>query len=284
MCLYPISAYRWTSRVNGLTGVQVYPSGVVKREHWNCLIEPLDLPCGKCLECLSHYSIEWATRCVLEANMHSQNCMLTLTYSVSDGSVHKRDVQLFIKRLRKAIDCKISYFLSGEYGKKGGRPHYHVIVFGWRPSDLEPFFQRDDHIVYKSKFVERVWFGKSKVWADLPRKPGFISVEDVNERSAKYCAKYLQKLNSVPSGATLPFSLVSTKPAIGLYAFEPVMIDRDAVYIHGRSFGLPRYFRRKFGENLEKKRLRTVRGQLLSLTLDDRRERAIQRFGSIVKK
>jgi len=49
-------------------------------------------------------------------------------------SLIKRDVQLFVKRLRKDQDArglaKIRYYLVGEYGDQTKRPHYHAAIFG----------------------------------------------------------------------------------------------------------------------------------------------------------
>lgn len=285
MCLFPARGYRWTCRLTGSTGFQYVGESSylkVRPEHRFHIIEEVSLPCGKCVECLQSYSTEWANRCVLEASLHSSNCMITLTYAVSDGSVHKRDVQLFMKRLRKFVKVPVRFFLSGEYGKKGKRPHYHVIIFGWRPPDLEYFFTRDEHFVYKSKCVSDVWLGKKDdVWKNLPRLAGFISVEDVTYKSAKYCAKYLQKLSDVPNGCELPFTLMSLRPAIGLNAFKPSWIDVGKMYISGREVGIPRYFRRKFGDSYECFKLRQVRSELMFSTLSDRRELAKQRFGVI---
>ncbi|MDE7431015.1 MAG: hypothetical protein K2N34_03755, partial [Lachnospiraceae bacterium] len=83
--------------------------------------------CGSCPECLQEKSSKWALRAVYESREHAFNCMVTLTYDdyiydskgnivgerVSDKSVDKRDVQLFLKRLRKwyssVTDEKIKY-------------------------------------------------------------------------------------------------------------------------------------------------------------------------------
>ena len=47
------------------------------------------------------------------------------------------DVQKFLKRLRKAYKSKLRYFIAGEYGEQTARPHYHMILYGWQPTDLE---------------------------------------------------------------------------------------------------------------------------------------------------
>ena len=93
------------------------------------------VPCGQCIACRINHAKEWATRIYGESRMHDENIFLTLTYDdehlPKDNSVHKDEVQRFMKRLRKAVyPDKVRYFLCGEYGGQFGRPHYHVILFG----------------------------------------------------------------------------------------------------------------------------------------------------------
>ena len=100
----------------------------------------MEVPCRMCMECRLNYTREWAMRICNEANSYDNNCFLTLTFNdehlPNDNSIHKRDLQLFVKRLRKAlVGKKIRYFGCGEYGGKFGRPHYHIIIFNWYPED-----------------------------------------------------------------------------------------------------------------------------------------------------
>jgi hypothetical protein len=44
------------------------------------------------------------------------------------GSLKKKELQNFLKRLRKNAGFTFRYFACGEYGKKG-RPHYHILLF-----------------------------------------------------------------------------------------------------------------------------------------------------------
>lgn len=89
--------------------------------------------CGHCLQCLSVRRQVWTIRLMLEARLHLANCWVTLTYSdeyLPPGSnlshSHVRDL---IKRLRHHVDLR--YYYVGEYGTTYGRPHYHVIFFGF---------------------------------------------------------------------------------------------------------------------------------------------------------
>lgn len=105
------------------------------------------------------------------------------------------DVQKFIKRLRRHLEyvptkkCEkrdhvtrpIRYFCVGEYGSKTYRPHYHIMIFGWKPSDMRFWQDKGDYIVCRSAQIEKLW------------RYGFSTVGDVNAGVAKYCARYVTK-------------------------------------------------------------------------------------------
>lgn len=100
--------------------------------------------CGRCLFCRIKKRNKWTARLILENACHSSSIFVTLTYSneflPSPPSVSKRELQLFLKRLRKALgDKKIRYYACGEYGDTFLRPHYHLIIFGMgnTPEEVE---------------------------------------------------------------------------------------------------------------------------------------------------
>ena len=196
------------------------------------------VPCGKCKECLQEKSKEWAFRIMDEASLNVHNSFITLTYNDEhlppNESVVKRDIQLFLKRLRKQLakdDIRIRYFCCGEYGDLKGRPHYHMIIFGWLPEDLEflKITKRGENI-YRSKFLEKIW------------PLGYVSVGDLTLQSAKYTALYMQKLVKRRPGQDPPFQLMSKAPGIGAGAFDPKMVQTDKVYHAGKYVKLPRYY------------------------------------------
>lgn len=240
MCLYPIKAYR-LSFIDRKSGEEVSQIKIVKDNSKNLSTDyvsyvPLELPCGKCLECQKEYSKIWSFRIMLEAKKHVDNCFLTLTYADNPKTLVKRDLQLFLKRLRRRIEpVKIRFFACGEYGKKGRRPHYHLIIFGWNPHDLEFFFKdKQGNSIYKSKFVSDVW------------QKGFITVGELTQESAKYCAKYMQKLEPRYNVFEVkPFTLMSLKPGIGLDTYlenEDIYLKSDKIYLQGEFCKIPRYF------------------------------------------
>lgn len=197
----------------------------------------IQIPCGKCVGCRLRYSRQWADRCMLELQYHESSYFVTLTYNdkelppINDWydedsgesgqscSLSKRDVQLFIKRLRSnyKYDNHLMYYCAGEYGAKSGRPHYHLIIFGLRLDDLKVYKTNKElqYSLFTSEFLEKTW-GK-----------GFVVVGLVNWDTCAYTARYIMKkqygenadvyktLNIIPE-----FTTMSLKPAIGKRFFE----------------------------------------------------------------
>ena len=146
--------------------------------------------CGKCYYCRKRHALDWARRCTDEADYWKDGCFLTLTYKpakvpIKNGllNLSKRDVQLFLKRLRKEIKCEIAYFFAGEYGSQRGRPHYHAIIFGWSPPDAEYLKKSySGYPLYRSDLLEKLWSNGLC----------FIGL-NFNRDCAAYCAKYCDK-------------------------------------------------------------------------------------------
>ena len=121
--------------------------------------------CRKCLECRQKRANEWAVRCMAEAHNYEHNAFITLTYEKNPITLQKRDLQLFFKRLRKALlGVKIKYFAVGEYGTQRWRPHYHAIIFGYDFPDKYLWSKsKRGNVIYRSNLLEKVWtFGNSQ--------------------------------------------------------------------------------------------------------------------------
>ena len=228
------------------------------------------LPCGKCAECLAQKSLEWSYRIMLESKDYKKNCFITLTYKNNPVTLKKKDYQDFFKRLRKRIG-KFRYFLCGEYGSKGKRPHYHAIIFGWFPEDAEPVLGSD---YYGSKILEEIW------------GLGFVSVGDLTQYDAKYCAKYMQKLQDVGPEVLQPFVSMSLKPGLGYNQFmqhKESYVNSDKIYYQGKYIKLPRYFLKKifdvgdedsnFVSLMNIKKYRDIRSSLVPNTFENFVER-----------
>ena len=188
----------------------------------------VDVPCGQCIGCRLEYSKQWAIRCVNEAQMHEENCFITLTYSdenlPKNNSLRKEDFQKFIKRLRKYISpLKVRYYACGEYGENLNRPHYHALLFGICFRDRVWWSTRDEVRYYRSETLESLW------------PFGFCMLGEVTFESAAYVARYcLKKVKGDNKdrhyGKKEPeFSLMSRRPGIGRTWLEKY---KDDVYPH----------------------------------------------------
>ena len=167
------------------------------------LVEPLQVPCGKCIGCRLDYSRTWADRCVLESLEYDKKLcwFVTLTYDndhliTSERSLltdkntltlYPRDVTLFLKRLRDAWDYRynwqgIRYYLCGEYGSTTARPHYHLLLFNCPIPDLKYSAKntRGD-IHYNSDELTELWGN------------GFICIGELTWETAAYTARYVLK-------------------------------------------------------------------------------------------
>ena len=187
---------------------------------------PTPLACSQCVGCRLERSRQWAVRCMHEASQHEYNSFLTLTWDdkyIVGGetppywtpskwkrylkkkkdvrSVDKRDIKLFMKRLRKANvpenpydkdseeedherwhnENAIRYYSCGEYGEKNRRPHYHVLVFNYYPPDAQLWEIRNGQRYYISESLSRVW------------PFGFVTIGDLTFESAAYVARYIMK-------------------------------------------------------------------------------------------
>jgi len=187
------------------------------------------VPCGKCMSCRVARTREWTVRLYHESGYWSKKSFITLTYDdehmPEDKGIHKRDLQLWLKRLRKEIGKEIKYYACGEYGEKFDRPHYHVIAFGVGVGSLD--------------IVQKTW------------EKGFVKIGTVTKDSIQYVAGYVRKKLSgeaaeVYKGRQGPFQLQSK--AIGLrFALENAEQIKSAlgVTVKGQPAGLPRYYRKK---------------------------------------
>ena len=175
------------------------------------------LPCGKCEYRRKQVADQWATRIELEAKEWDDVIFLTLTYdddhipygeiikgyrSIQSQTVSKRDVQLFIKRLRKAYKKPIKYFLAAEYGGRTKRPHYHAIVFGLKPPDAQWYKNQKGNSYFKSERLQKIW-GKGLIDFS-PAQPGSFAyvacvvfpIPQILEQMAQ--TVYLKVLNLYP--------------------------------------------------------------------------------------
>jgi len=236
-------------------------------------MEPFQVPCGRCLECRLEYARQWAVRCVHEAQMHANNCFITLTYSDEHLKSAKLDYshfQKFMKRLRRSLDLPIGVFVTGEYGEQKKRPHWHAIIFGWSPP--ERVFRYSNHRgdkVFSSPILGPYDNDEVQECRNWPRSPlwtfGKAEFGSVTFESAGYCARYAAKklIHGKDSEHEFhPISKKSNQNAIGkkwIEKFWPDVFNFGQIILpDGSTCGIPRYYIKWLKENKPTEYIRYV--------------------------
>lgn len=237
-CYHPLRARRDASGLRFLTWRAVE---VFERDPELDRSDILLLPCGRCIGCKVERGSTWAMRIMHEASLHDVNSFVTLTYSdehLPYGDVPTldgRDLQLLWKRMRKN-EISFRYFACGEYGSETGRPHYHAILFGWRPELRSQVTSR----TYDSAELAQYWY------------KGGSTVGEVNEATAAYVAQYALKKMYGKRERELgrKHEFITMSKGIGRGWLEKYSSDLDRGYVQTakKKVRLPRYYRQKKGE------------------------------------
>lgn len=203
----------------------------------------MEVPCGKCGNCLKNRKEEWTFRLNVELQNSETAHFVTLTYEdeyvpIQNGTgteiLEKSDLQDFFKRLRyyHAIHSRsqIRYYAVGEYGTNTFRPHYHAIIFNARRSDIE------------------------KAW-----QIGFISYGKVQASSIGYVLGYIASTDnhSVSRGVPKQFAIMSKRPALGhdyLRTHSKWHQDglRNFTSTYGKKGRLARYYKKQIFNDVQK--------------------------------
>lgn len=215
--------------------------------------QPVSVPCGKCIPCLMNKRQEWSFRLEQEFKFSNGALFVTLTYDPkhcpNDGSLNKRHVQLFLKRLRKKDESnRIRYYCVGEYGSYGGRPHYHLLLFSGN----------EQHV--------------RQAWVDSKGDPiGIVHVGSVTSASVAYCTKYIVQPEVCVEGFEKPFCLMSRRYGIGGRYLSDDMVawhrDNEANYSirDGLKVRLSRFYRSKIWYDEQVRSAISEAGKLLVL-------------------
>ncbi len=174
--------------------------------------------CGQCAPCKVNRQRKWLCRLLLEAKHHEHTTLFTThTYRPEEvpicedpetgeelQTLKKQHVQEWLKRLRRMLRTtpwstsstppQVRYYVSGEYGTKTERPHYHAILFG-----------------LDSRYEEMI----KKSWT-----AGFSCVRPAERINIGYTLKYTLKGLSQEDDPQLrgrqpQFALMSKRPPLG---------------------------------------------------------------------
>lgn len=257
-CYYPLKG--WRSRRANPNGKR----SIVFHKNAGFSDQSVEIPCGCCIGCRLEYSRQWAMRCMHEAQMHDNNCFITLTYAdeyLPDyRSLVKKDFQKFMKRLRKKFGAGIRFYACGEYGDQYERPHYHACIFGHDFADKVLWKTRDEISLYVSEALNELW------------PFGFATIGALTFESAAYTARYCVKKHKGKNWKTKydrvdeetgeiitltpEFALMSRKPGIGSTwydEFNPEVFPLDRVVINAREVKPPKFYINKLEKLMPKK-------------------------------
>lgn len=207
----------------------------------------LDVPCGKCFECLRDKQQQWCFRLDVENRLCNNSFFVTFTYddehltfADDEPCLCKRDFQLFMKKLRKHLEPKsLKYYCVGEYGEQyrvltpNGRPHYHALLFYYGSMDRFELHQ----------LIKRLWFFGIAQVLPVTGAQGYVT---------KYVMKFDKREHLVP-----PFSLISQGLGIGyltpsMVKYHQRSLQSFAVKPGGYKITLPRYYKDKIFNSYQK--------------------------------
>lgn len=227
-------------------------------------VRRMPVRCGKCVGCRLDGAKEWAIRCAHEKALHSRSCFVTMTYAPEHlppgGTLVKRHHQLFLKRVRRDLEPgALRFFLCGEYGDNGGRPHYHALLFGIDfPDQVYWCSSPAGEPLYVSDTLHSMW------------GMGQCLIGEITEASAAYVARYaLKKAGSSKdlsryrrvdreTGETWVVAPEYVQMSLGTYPgggiggpwfrrYDEDVFPSDEVVNGGRRSRVPRYYDKLLG-------------------------------------
>lgn len=229
-CYHPIPVWQKRDQ-NGLPEFTKNGKKSLTFNNSNAILSSkFDIPCGQCIGCRQAKSLDWAIRCIHEAKFHEYNYFITLTYNdenlPENGSLCKRDLTLFFKRLRKRLGNGIRYYGVGEYGTNYLRPHYHILLYMLENfQDIVKAYSKD----YKGR-VGKVDFFQSDILDEI-WSHGYCLITDISFNTAAYVARYIHKRHygtnaDAHYGDRIPeFAVMSRRPGIGRKFYDKYRSD-----------------------------------------------------------
>lgn len=242
-------------------------------------------PCGQCLPCRINKVRKWTFRLLLEFLSAKESCWVTLTYNDehlpyvyineksgeifegvhSQGTLHPKHMQDFIKRLRQKLPKKVRYFYCGEYGDHTKRPHYHLCLFGvgqhWKDT------------------IRSAWFAP-----DTKKPIGLLHITELTPENIRYTCGYALKKMTKKSDERLQGAypeFIRCSLGIGKVSIEKIAKSLDCksanLYylthddiprtfnVMDKTYPIDRYTRTKILEYLNRK--------------EDAQEKGLQRYG-----
>lgn len=230
----------------------------------------------------------WKTRLTLEALGHQHTAFVTLTYRndtlpmTPDGlpTLIPRDLCLWLKKLRKAIDRPgMRFYAAGEYSP-AHRPHYHIILYGFQGCLYGKSRYRDGRTIdccAQCDLVRDTW-GKGiietqpGVPAHFAYTAGYVQKKMTSKHDARLEGRY-PEFSRQSNGGRTGLGGLGAGAVKSLAAVSKTRLDTgkaidvaDQVRIDGQKMLLGRYIRNKIRKelNLEEKAPPEVQAQIIA--------------------
>lgn len=228
----------------------------------------IEIPCGECKECKKKRKEMWRLR--IENELLDSKSAIFFTGTFSDEAIEnikkqygveeENDIatkanRLFLERLRKKYDIKLTHWCITELGSKKGRIHIHGIFF----------IKENQDIKYIKDKIKREWnFG----WSYL----GYVD----QGKTINYITKYMLKENE-NFKEFKPKVLASQKIGIGFiernkrfYKYKEedgeIKANTKMEYLDGRETYLIKYYKEKLYTTEERENI------LLSILDENKRK------------
>lgn len=156
-----------------------------------------EYPCLRCASCRASGRSELAQLLKLELACHAQSLFVTLSFAPEHYPRNRSEVKRMFARAVRGVPYRT--FMVMERGDRGGRVHFHLLVFG------QPFLG-------SFEYWDRQWpFGRTSVDIAKSGSPGYL---------ARYILKEYESEALVfhPDGLGEPLKRFPRKPGLGRLA------------------------------------------------------------------
>lgn len=171
----------------------------------NILQDGTEVACRECSLCRERKISDWVGRNIAESKTAIDCHAVTLTYgrNSANDEIHERsviltysDVQKYLKLLRRH-GFPVRYFVTGEFGSKKGRAHWHIMLY---------WLERVPPHELDFNFMEEHWPHGWSFWT----KP--------TPNAVRYNCKYIQK--DMGEAERQGHLAMSKKPPLGARYFQ----------------------------------------------------------------
>lgn len=211
--------------------------------------------CGQCRHCRKRKAADAAIRSYHESTLHETNLFVTLTFAPENlhfpPNPFVKIHQDFMKRVRKRFG-PVRFTNLSEHGKYPNfRPHYHTILHGLDPGDLQwaPKTQSGNNS-QSSKILSETWgLGHVHIGAVNPASSAYVAMHNNAKITGKAAKLAYANTLDVTSGKTYerspPKINSSNRPGIGFGWFEKYqeeLWNSGSVRWNDQAAAIPRYY------------------------------------------